>query len=77
MPDEKLHLDITNDSVSVRLNGDSGRKRFYALAFFSALTALGVCLLLFLPGKNGSSSIWHDRSASFVLTLTFPSSFLF
>jgi len=72
MPDQKLHLDITNDSVSVRLNGDSGRKRFYALAFFSALTALGMCLLLFLPGKNGSPSIWHDRSASFVLMLTFP-----
>jgi hypothetical protein len=24
MPDRKLHLDITNDSVSVRLNGDTG-----------------------------------------------------
>jgi len=34
MPDQKLHLDITNDLVSLRLNGDSGKKRFYALAFF-------------------------------------------
>ena len=72
MPDQKLQLDITNDSVSVRLNGDSGKKRFYALAFFSALTVLGICLLLFVPGKNGSPNIWHDRSASYVLMLTFP-----
>jgi hypothetical protein len=72
MPDQKLHLDITNDSVSVRLNGDSGKKRFYALAFFSALTVIGMGLLLFLPGKGGSPSIWHNRSASYDLVLTFP-----
>lgn len=72
MPDQKIHLDITNDSVSVRLNGDSGKTRLYALAFFSALTVLGICLLLFLPGKNGGPSIWHNRSASYDLVLTFP-----
>ena len=72
MPDQKLHLDITNDSVSIRLNGDSGKMRFYALAFFSALTAIGMALLLFSPGKGGSPSIWHNHSASYDIVLTFP-----
>lgn len=74
MPDQTIHVDltITNDSVSARLQGNSGRTRLYALAFFFALTILGLCLLLFLPGKNGSPSIWHSRSASYFTVLTFP-----
>lgn len=72
MPDQKLHLDITNDLVSVRLNGDSGKTRFYAFAFFAAVTALVMGLLLILPGKNGSPSMWHDRPAAYVFVLAVP-----
>ncbi len=74
MADQKIHVDftITNDLASARLDGNSGITRSYALAFFSVLTIIGMCLLLFLPGKGGSPSVWHSRSASFDLVLTFP-----
>jgi len=72
MPEKKLQLEITSDLVSVRLNGDSGKTRCYALAFFSALTILGLCLLLFLPGKHGSPSISHSRSGTYFFVVSFP-----
>jgi hypothetical protein len=63
MPDEDLDLDISNRSVSVRLNV-SAHKRFYACIFFIAVGVVAICGLLFLPGKHGNPSMWHDLSSS-------------
>ena len=62
MPEPDFHVDINDRSVSVRLNV-SPRRRFYASIFFIAMLALMVCGLLFLSGKNGSPSMWHDLSS--------------
>jgi len=63
MPEPDFHVDINDRSVSVRLNV-SPRRRFYASIFFIAILALMICGLLFLSGKNGSPSMWHDLSSS-------------
>ena len=63
MPEPNFHVDINDGSVSVRLNA-SPRGRFYASIFFIAVLALMICGLLFLPGKNGSPSMWNALSSS-------------
>lgn len=67
--------------VDIRLNV-SPHSRFYASTFFIAIGVIGVCGVLFLPGKNGNPSMWHDLSSSpvnsgdfifpLVLLLAFP-----
>jgi hypothetical protein len=64
MPDQQFHTEATNQSVCVRM--DTGKTRFYALAFFAGFTALAICALLFLPGKHGNPGMWHDLSTSSV-----------
>src|SRR5208337_2508186 len=59
MPDQEFQVEVTKQSVDVRLNAPR-RTRFYALAFFGGLTVLAMCALLFLPGKHGAPSMWHD-----------------
>jgi hypothetical protein len=61
MPEQQFHIEATNQSVYVRM--DAGRTRFFALASFVCLAVLGICALLFLPGKHGDPSMWHDLSA--------------
>jgi hypothetical protein len=65
MTEPDFHVDINDQSVSVRLNvsGHSPRGRFYASIFFVAFLALAMCGLLFLPGKHGNPSMWHDLSS--------------
>lgn len=84
MAEQKFQIDIDDQSVRVRLNVSeySPYGRFYACIFFIALGALGICALLFLPGKHGNPSMWHDLSSypvdsgsfvfPFVLLLSFP-----
>ena len=84
MPEPEFHLEVTNQTVFVRLDvsTQSGRTRFYALAFFAGVTAIAMCALLFSPGKHGSPSMWHNLSTSpirstdflvpFFLVLTLP-----
>lgn len=62
MSEQQFHLEATTQSVSVRM--DAGRTRFYALAFFVGFMILAICALLFLPGKHGNPSMWHDLSTS-------------
>jgi hypothetical protein len=63
MPKQDFHVDINDRSVSVRLNV-SPRARFYACIFFISFGALAIYGILFLPGKHGSPSMWHDLSSS-------------
>jgi hypothetical protein len=62
MPKPDFYLDVSDRLVNVRLNA-SPRGRFYACIFFGALTALAMCGLVFLPGKHGNPSMWHDLSS--------------
>ncbi len=65
MSEPDFNFEINERLVSVRLNGTSPRGRFWAfIFFFIALPALGTCALLFLPGRNGSPSMWQDLSSS-------------
>ncbi|HEV2133720.1 MAG TPA: hypothetical protein VGR47_05605 [Terracidiphilus sp.] len=76
MARREFHLDITDQSVNVRL--DAGRTRFFALAFFASLTALAICALLFLPGKNDTPSMWDGGLVGLLfLLLGFPLFMLF
>ena len=84
MPEPEFHVEVTNQSVYVRLDVSTraGKTRFYALAFFAVVTVLLMCALLFLPGKHGSPSLWQGLSTAplssadvlllFVLSLSFP-----
>lgn len=63
MPEPEFHLEITDQSVLVRLNA-SGNRRFFGLLFFAGLTLLLMCVLLFVPAKHGRRSMWHDLSTS-------------
>lgn len=84
MAGQGFDIDVNNRSVSVRLDvsGHAPRARFYACVFFIAIGALAICALLFLPGKHGSPSMWHDLSSSpvdsggfivpLILLLSFP-----
>ena len=64
MPDPDFHIDKTDDAIVVRLDVStrSPKTRFWALLFFVAITLLGICALLFFPGKHGRPSMWHDIS---------------
>jgi hypothetical protein len=68
---EKLHVEITDHSVGVCLNV-SPKTRFYATGFFTLFTLAIICLLLFLPGKNGGSGVWQDRPTSLFFLAAFP-----
>ncbi|HSR07995.1 MAG TPA: hypothetical protein VLM42_12650 [Bryobacteraceae bacterium] len=84
MAEQAFEIDITDQSVNVRLDVStaSPRTRFYWCIFFIALGALGICLLLVRPGSHGDPSMWHDLSTSpvdsgnflvpLVLVLSFP-----
>jgi hypothetical protein len=63
MPDQDFTVDITDQSVNVRLDVSrrSPRTRFYWCIFFIAII---ICLFLFLPWKDGGSSLWHNFSSS-------------
>jgi hypothetical protein len=71
MPEPDIDVDINDQSVSVRLNasGRSPRGRFYACISFIAMWAVLICGLLFLPGKGGTASMWHDLSQGFIVPL--------
>lgn len=82
MPEQEFQLEITDQSAFVRLTV-SGKTRFFALAFFACVSALVLSAILFLPGKHGRPSMWHDLSTSsvgsadflipfFLLLLGFP-----
>jgi hypothetical protein len=66
MAEQKFQIDIDDRSVRVRLNVSefSPHGRFYWCISFIALGALGMCGVLFLPGKHGNPSMWHDLSSS-------------
>jgi hypothetical protein len=66
MPEPEFRLNITNQSVNVRLDVSThaGKTRFYALASFVGLAAIAICGILFSPGKQGRPSMWHDMSMS-------------
>lgn len=66
MPEPDFHVDITDQSVNVRLNVSerSPKTRFYACILFVALVVLGICELLFLSGKHGKPSMWQNLSSS-------------
>ena len=59
---ETFEIEVTNQSVKVRLNASekSPRGRFYWCAFFVALWIAALCLLVFADGKHGQSSMWQD-----------------
>jgi hypothetical protein len=81
MPDHEFHFEVTNEYVYVRRNV-SGKTRFLALAFFSGIMIIFMCLLLIMPGKHGAPSMWHSMSTAafgsfgflfpFFLLLCFP-----
>jgi hypothetical protein len=66
MPEQDLDVDVNDLSVSVRLNvsGHAPRARFHACILFTAIGAIAISGLLFLPGKHGNPSMWHDLSSS-------------
>ena len=66
MPDPEFRIDISDQSVNVRLDVSthSGRSRFYWLGFLVAMLAIGLCIFLFSPGKNGNPSMWHGMTTS-------------
>ena len=66
MPEQDFHVEFNDKSVDVRLSVSehSPNARFYACGFFVATWAVAICALLFLPGKRGSPSMWHDLSSS-------------
>jgi hypothetical protein len=63
MPQLGFQVDIDDQSVKVRLSV-SEYSRFYASIFFIAIGLFVVCGVLFLPGKHGNPSMWHDLSSS-------------
>ncbi|MGB7355114.1 MAG: hypothetical protein WBD06_15530 [Acidobacteriaceae bacterium] len=65
MPKPEFRFEITDQSVSVQLNV-AGKSRFCAAGIYAGLIALGLCLLLFLPGKHSSPSIWQDLAISHI-----------
>jgi len=66
MADHSFQIDIDDRSVTVRLDVSkySPHGRFYACIFFIAFLALGICVLLFLPGKHGSPGMWQELSSN-------------
>lgn len=76
MSDPNFDLDVTDKRVSVRLNA-LPTERFCALILFTAIGALGICAFLFLPGKHGDPSMWHDLSLSRFDSKEFMLPFLF
>lgn len=66
MPNPDFSLDVTDQAVRVRLDVSrrSPGTRFYGLGFFLAVVVLGICALLFEPGKHGGPGMWHDLSSS-------------
>jgi hypothetical protein len=65
MVKQNFQIDIDDQSVSVLLNisKQSPHRRFYACILYIALGALGMCVLLFAPGKHGDPSMWHDLTS--------------
>src|SRR5579872_6413103 len=84
MAEQAFEIDITDQSVNVRLDVStaSPRTRFYGCIFFLALGVLGVWVVLVRSGGHGDPSLWHDLSTSpvdsgnflvpLVLVLSFP-----
>jgi hypothetical protein len=68
MADQEFTVDITDQSVGVRLDVSrrSPRTRFYWCGFYIAFL---ICAILFLPGKHGGSGLWHDSSEDFTTKL--------
>lgn len=68
MANPDFHIEISDQAVSVRLDAStkSPHGRLYALIFHAALVALLMCGLLFLPGKHGNPSMYHDMSVNSV-----------
>lgn len=65
MAEPDFHVNFSQNRVSVCLNVSdrSPKTRFYACIFFVGIWVLAVCGLLFLPGKHGNPSMWHDLSS--------------
>ena len=59
---EKFEIEVTSQSVKVRLNASkkSPRGRFYWSIFFVAVWIAVLSLVVFAKGKRGQSSMWHD-----------------
>ena len=70
MPKKEFQLEITDQIAFVRLTV-SGKTRFFALAFFAGVSTLVLSAMLFLPGKQGRPSMWHDLSTSSVGSANF------
>lgn len=84
MAQQTFQIEIDDQLVSVRLNASdsSPHGRIYACIFFIAILIFVLCAVLFLPGKHGSASMWHNLSSNpvdsqdfivqFVLLLSCP-----
>jgi hypothetical protein len=60
--EEKFEIEVTSQSVKVRLNASkkSPRGRFCWCIFFAAVWSVVLSLVVFARGKRGQSSMWHD-----------------
>jgi len=66
MLQQEFNIVITESSVDVRhdVSSKSPKGRFYVGLFFLAFLILVICGVIFLPGKHGAPSMWHDVSTS-------------
>jgi hypothetical protein len=55
-------ISITQDAVDVRYtpSATSPRGKLFGLIFIISMLILLACAELFLPGRHGTSSMWHD-----------------
>lgn len=79
MPPSEFTISITQDFVEIRLQPSiqSPRAKLYGAIFSASAVILVLCALLFLSGKHGSPSMWHDMSnanigsSAFLIPLAF------
>lgn len=84
MAKQSFQVEIDDRLVKVRLDAStsSPHGRLYACIYFAGILMLALCAELFLSGKNGSASMWHNLSSNpvgsqdfivpFVLLLSCP-----
>lgn len=73
MADSDFDITITKDAVDVRHTPSisSPRDRLYGLVFTISMVVLVACAVLFLPGKHGRPSMWHNLAAAPVGSASF------
>jgi hypothetical protein len=80
MPPSDFTISIKQDSVEVQLNpsASSPYAKLGGAIFIVSMLVLGLCALLFMPGKHNQPGMWHNMSnaVSTHQTSWFPSTLL-